>query len=89
MNSPLSADLKRIKCLGRHARGAVLIRFSGDRVHHAAHKIGATCRHPLEAITADGLRSYGAAMGEPGNRAKQEVGRWANNRVENAGKTKS
>ncbi|EZP71639.1 Integrase [Sphingomonas paucimobilis] len=37
-----------------------------------------------EAITTDGLRSYGAAMGELGNRAKQEVGRWANNRAENS-----
>jgi putative transposase len=34
-----------------------------------------------EAITADGLRSYGAAMTELG---KQEVGRWANNRVANS-----
>jgi len=37
-----------------------------------------------EAITTDGLRSYGAAMTELGNREKQEVGRWANNRVENS-----
>ena len=37
-----------------------------------------------EAITTDGLRSYGAAMNELGNRDKQEVGRWANNRVENS-----
>ena len=37
-----------------------------------------------EAITTDGLRSYGAAMDELGNRKKQEVGRWANNRVENS-----
>jgi putative transposase len=37
-----------------------------------------------EAITTDGLRSYGAAMDELGNRAKQEIGRWANNRVENS-----
>ena len=37
-----------------------------------------------EAITTDGLRSYGAAMNELGNREKQEVGRWANNRVENS-----
>ncbi|MBB3692013.1 transposase-like protein [Sphingomonas sp. BK580] len=35
-----------------------------------------------EAITADGLRSYGAALSELGRREKQEVGRWANNRVE-------
>ena len=37
-----------------------------------------------EAITTDGLRSYGAAMDELGNREKQEIGRWANNRVENS-----
>jgi putative transposase len=37
-----------------------------------------------EAITTDGLRSYKAAMNELGNAAKQEVGRWANNRVENS-----
>src|SRR5688500_10070459 len=37
-----------------------------------------------EAITTDGLRSYKAAMDELGNAGKQEVGRWANNRVENS-----
>ncbi|BBD98795.1 IS6 family transposase [Sphingobium amiense] len=37
-----------------------------------------------EAITTDGLRSYGAAMNELGNRDRQEVGRWANNRTENS-----
>src|ERR1700712_4711851 len=37
-----------------------------------------------EAITTDGLRSYGAAMDELGNREKQEVGGGANNRVENS-----
>jgi putative transposase len=37
-----------------------------------------------KAITTDGLRSYRAAMTELGNEAKQEVGRWANNRVENS-----
>ncbi len=37
-----------------------------------------------EAITTDGLRSYGAAMTELGNSDKREVGRWANNRVENS-----
>jgi putative transposase len=37
-----------------------------------------------EAITTDGLRSYKAAMKEIGNADKQEVGRWANNRVENS-----
>ncbi len=38
----------------------------------------------VETITTDGLRSYAAAMDELGNRAKQEIGRWANNRVENS-----
>ena len=37
-----------------------------------------------EAITTDGLRSYGAAMKELGNAEKREVGRWANNRAENS-----
>ncbi len=37
-----------------------------------------------EALTTDGLRSYKAAMNELGNAAKHEVGRWANNRVENS-----
>ena len=37
-----------------------------------------------EAIIADGLRSYGATMDELGCRDRQEVGRWANNRVETA-----
>jgi putative transposase len=37
-----------------------------------------------KAITTDGLRSYKAAMKELGNQDRQEVGRWANNRVENS-----
>ncbi len=37
-----------------------------------------------EAITTDGLRSYKAAMTELGNADKQQIGRWANNRVENS-----
>jgi putative transposase len=37
-----------------------------------------------ELITTDGLRSNGADMDELGNREKQEIGRWANNRVENS-----
>ena len=37
-----------------------------------------------EEIVTDGLRSYFAAMTELGNADKQEVGRWANNRVENS-----
>ncbi|WP_394998379.1 transposase [Sphingomonas sp.] len=35
-------------------------------------------------IVTDGLRLYKAAMTEIGIREKQEVGRWANNRVENS-----
>jgi putative transposase len=42
-------------------------------------------RHgPAEVITTDGLRSYRAAMKDLGCADKQEVGRWANNRVENS-----
>jgi putative transposase len=42
-------------------------------------------RHGVpETITKDGLRSYRAAMIELGNAERQEVGRWANNRVENS-----
>ena len=37
-----------------------------------------------EAITTDGLCSYGAAMSELGNADKWEIGRWANNKVENS-----
>ena len=37
-----------------------------------------------KAIMTEGLRSYKAAMRELGNNEKQEVGRWANNRVENS-----
>ena len=37
-----------------------------------------------EAITTDGLRSYKAAMTDLGCKQKQEIGRWANNRVENS-----
>ena len=37
-----------------------------------------------EAIVTDGLRSYHAALVELGNEDKQEVGRHANNRVENS-----
>jgi putative transposase len=35
-------------------------------------------------IVTDGLRSYLAAMKEIGNTDRQEIGRWANNRVENS-----
>jgi putative transposase len=37
-----------------------------------------------EAVTTDGLHACRAAMNELGNAEKQEVGRWANNRVENS-----
>lgn len=36
------------------------------------------------AVVTDGLKSYGSAMREIGNDARQEVGRWINNRVENS-----
>lgn len=37
-----------------------------------------------KAITTDGFRCYKAAMKDLGNTAKQDFGRWANNRVENS-----
>ncbi len=37
-----------------------------------------------DVITTDGLRSDRAAMDDLGNAEKQEMGRWANNRVENS-----
>ena len=37
-----------------------------------------------EVIVTDGLKSYRAAMRDLGNEEKQEVGRHANNRVENS-----
>jgi putative transposase len=41
-------------------------------------------RHGSPAqITTDGLRSYRPAMSELGNRAEQDVGHWAKNRMEN------
>jgi putative transposase len=42
-------------------------------------------RHGCVAtITSDGLRSSGSAMDVRGNREKQAIDRWANNRVENS-----
>ena len=38
----------------------------------------------VHTITTDGLRSYRAAMTDLGCEEKQEIGRWANNRVENS-----
>ncbi len=37
-----------------------------------------------EKVTTDGLRSYRAALKNLGDAGKQEVGRWANDRVENS-----
>ena len=37
-----------------------------------------------QAIVTDNLRSYGAAMRDLGNTAKQQTGRWLNNRIENS-----
>ena len=42
------------------------------------------CDGRPEAITTDGLRCYRAEMNELGDAEKHEVGRWANNRVENS-----
>ncbi len=39
--------------------------------------------HPLEVVT-DRLRSYRAAMKVIGNEARQQTGRWLNNRAENS-----
>jgi len=41
------------------------------------------CGRP-EVIVTDRLRSYSAAMREIGNEARQETGRWLNNRAENS-----
>ena len=38
----------------------------------------------VEAIVTDGLRSYPAAMRDPGNLDRREMGRWLNNRAENS-----
>ena len=37
-----------------------------------------------QSIVTDNLRSYGAAMRDLGNTAKQQTGRWLNNRIENS-----
>ncbi len=42
------------------------------------------CYGRPEAIVTDRLRSYRAAMREIGNEARQETGRWLNNRAENS-----
>jgi putative transposase len=38
----------------------------------------------VQAVVTDRLRSYGAALREPGISDRQETGRWANNRAENS-----
>ena len=56
-----------------------------DRAAALAFMKKALKRHgSLETITTDGLASYKAAMKVLGNTVKQEIGRWANNRVENS-----
>lgn len=58
---------------------------TGDKKAAPAFIKKALKRHgSVETITTDGLRSYSAAMDELGHRDKQEIGRWANNRVENS-----
>ncbi|MEH6836746.1 IS6 family transposase, partial [Falsihalocynthiibacter arcticus] len=57
------------------------------RDHKAALKFlkKAMKRHGrAEVLVTDKLRSYGAAMKVIGNAAKQETGRWKNNRAENS-----
>ena len=45
----------------------------------------AMCKHGRpEGVVADRLRSYGAALKEIGAMARQETGRWLNNRDENS-----
>jgi transposase-like protein len=42
------------------------------------------CFGPPDVIVTDKLRSYGAVMKAIENAAKQETGRWLNNRAENS-----
>jgi len=37
-----------------------------------------------KTVVTDRLKSYGAAMKDIGNKHRQEVGRWINNRCENS-----
>ncbi|MET4897477.1 IS6 family transposase [Sphingomonadaceae bacterium jetA1] len=56
-----------------------------DKVAALAFKKKALKRYGSpEAITTDGLRSYGAAMDELGCRDRQEIGWWVSNRVESS-----
>lgn len=50
---------------------------------HEVHEENAAPRF-TPAVTTDDLRSYRAAMTDFGYRQKQDVGRRANNRVENS-----
>jgi putative transposase len=45
---------------------------------------GAQTPRPGRGDRTDGLRSYTAAMRELGNLERHDMGRWANNRVENS-----
>ena len=42
------------------------------------------CHGRPHILVTDKLRSYGAAMKDIGNAARQETGRWKNNRAENS-----
>ena len=56
-----------------------------DKVAALAFMKSALKRHGSPAaIVTDGLKSYRAAMADLGNEQKQEIGRHANNRVENS-----
>lgn len=56
-----------------------------DKAAALAFMTNALERHgSRDATTTDDLRSYTAAMTELGNADKQEIGRWANNRVKNS-----
>ena len=45
----------------------------------------AMCKHGRpEVVVTDRLRSYGSALKEIGAMARQETGRWLNNRAENS-----
>jgi hypothetical protein len=59
-------------------------RRAARRRQRSLHEEGARKPRLAGAITSDGVRSYGAALDELGCQQKQEVGRWANNRVENS-----
>nr|WP_223798835.1 DDE-type integrase/transposase/recombinase [Sphingomonas nostoxanthinifaciens] len=72
--------------LGSRGRDPRKLRYQRTRRGRSAslHEEALKRHGAPEAVTTDGLRSYRAAMTELGNEDKQEVGRWANNRVENS-----